>query len=345
MEDVKGKEKDKVSETPAGKNPATAERLWVGFDLGGTKMLSTVFDENFKPLARERKKTKGHEGADTVVKRIIETIKQALRVAEKDEKQIAGIGIGCPGPVDTKRGVVIQAPNLDWRNVEIRKILKDEFKTEVIVCNDVDAGVYGEYRFGSGKGAECLVGIFPGTGVGGGCVYQGKIFQGRLRSCMEIGHIPICSDTALDGAGNSGTVEAVASRLAIAGAIAQASFRGKIPSLNKKIGTTLGNIRSGVIADAVAQDEQVVKKIVQQAGEHLSLAIVTLIHLLSPDVIVLGGGLVEAMPEFFLDLTERRVGKRVLSSFVDTYEIRVAKLGDDATVMGAAAWARQLVEK
>jgi len=313
--------------------------------LGGTKMLATVFDENFKSLGRERKKTKGHEGADTVINRMIETIKNALTAAERSEKQVAGIGVGCPGPIDTKRGMVLEAPNLGWRNVEIRKILKDEFKTEVAVCNDVDAGVYGEYRFGAGKGAECLVGIFPGTGVGGGCVYQGKIFQGRLRSCMEIGHVPICSDTTMDGAGNTGSVESVASRLAIAAAIAQASFRGQIPSLNKKIGTSLGNIRSSVIAEAIAQNDGTVKKIVQQAGEHLSSAIVTLIHLMAPDIVVLGGGLVEAMPEFFLELTQRRVGKRILTSFADTYEIRVAKLGDDAAVMGAAAWAKQLIEK
>lgn len=343
MDDEKGK--DTAAEVPNAKKADPAERVWIGFDLGGTKMLATVFDTDFKALGRERKKTKGHEGADTVIKRIIETIKDALAAAERDEKQIAGIGIGCPGPIDTKRGVVLEAPNLGWRNVEIRKILKNEFKTDVAVCNDVDAGVYGEYRFGSGKGAECLVGIFPGTGVGGGCVYQGKIFQGRLRSCMEIGHIPICSDTAMDGAGNTGSVESVASRLAIAAAIAQASFRGQIPSLNKKVGTSLGNIRSSVIAEAIGQDDGTVKKIVQQAGEHLCSAIVTLIHLMSPDIIVLGGGLVEAMPEFFLEMTQHRVGKRILASYADTYEIRVAKLGDDAAVMGAAAWAKQLIEK
>lgn len=350
MADQESKTKDSAGKTNASQSDATAksngksgdDKVWIGFDLGGTKMLAAVYDSNFKQLARSRKKTKGHEGEKAVIARILDNIKSVIESSGVDSEQIAGIGIGCPGPINTANGTVIEAPNLGWNKVPIRKILKDEFNTKAVVCNDVDAGVYGEYRFGSAKDANCAVGIFPGTGVGGGCVYEGKIFQGRSRSCMEIGHIPICSDSVMDGAGNSGTLESVASRLSIAASLAQASYRGQTPALHKRAGTNLADIRSGAIAESFREDQGIAKEIVQQAGEHISLAIVTLIHLLGPDVIVLGGGLVEALPEFFLEFTQQRVKKRILDSFVDTYDIRIAKLGDDATVMGAAAWAKHL---
>ena len=316
---------------------------WIGFDLGGTKMLANVFDKDFNRLSRERKKTKGFEGKDAVVSRIISTIRGTLKEAKIDASQIAGIGIGCPGPIDTASGSVVEAPNLGWENVPIKKILEDEFKMPVVVCNDVDAGVYGEYTFGAGEEANCLVGIFPGTGVGGGCVIDGKILQGRMRSCMEIGHIPITFGTMADGAGNVGTVEAVASRLSISAQLAQASYRGQAKHLNQRAGTELSEIRSSAIAESVAKDKGRPREIVENAAENLSLAIVTIIHLLSPDMIVLGGGLVEAMPELFLEVTRKSTSKRVLQSFEGTYKIKVASLGDDAAVKGAAAWAKQVL--
>jgi glucokinase len=340
VDDGKQKNSTRDKDKSAAKN---SKQVWLGFDLGGTKMQSTLFDDEFKKLSSERKKTKGSDGADAVIERIIQTIKSTLESAKIDASQLAGIGIGCPGPIDVRKGIVLEAPNLSWKDVEIRKILKNEFKTDVVVTNDVDAGVFGEYTFGAGRGTDCLVGIFPGTGVGGGCVYRGSIFQGKMRSCMEIGHIAVTSGILMDGAGNAGTVEAVASRLAIASALGQAAYRGQAPYLRKKAGTTIADIRSSVIATSVQEDGGVVEQIVRQAIEHLSLAMVSMIHLLSPDMIVLGGGLVEAMPDFFLDIARKTVSKRILQSFRDTYEIRVAELGDDASVMGAAAWARRTI--
>ncbi len=333
-----------MEQKDATPEPSAAEKIWVGFDLGGTKMLSSVFDHELKPMERERKRTKGHEGSEFVVNRIIETIKKSLQKSEKEKSDIQGIGIGVPGPLDLRTGVVLEAPNLNWKNVPIRKILEDEFETKVVVCNDVDAGVYGEYRFGAGKGGNTVVGVFPGTGVGGGCVYEGKIFQGRIRTCMEVGHIPIVSGTMLDGAGNSGTLEAVASRLAISASAAQACYRGQAPILNKRTGADLSEIRSGALSDAYDQKEKAVVHILENAIDNLSLAVVSLIHLMSPDVVVLGGGLVEAMPKLFVDRTKKFVESRILDSFKETYEIRSAELGDDAAILGAAAWAKQSSE-
>lgn len=147
---------------------------WIGFDLGGTKMLSRVYDGDFKPLGWNRKKTKAHLGTKAGLERVVETIRDALKDADVDPSEIAGIGIGCPGPIDMEKGVVLDPPNLGWGKVSIRKHLEQEFGCPVAVANDVDAGVYGEYRFGSAKGVRTVIGVFPGTGIGGGCIYEGQ---------------------------------------------------------------------------------------------------------------------------------------------------------------------------
>lgn len=319
------------------------EPVWVGFDLGGTKMLAVVFDSEMKPLGRERKKTKGFEGMEAGLARIHSVIHSALEDAEVQPEQVAGIGIGCPGPLDLKKGVIREAPNLGWKNVPIRKSLETEFGCPAVIMNDVDAGVFGEWSFGAGKGARCLVGIFPGTGIGGGCVYKGEIFQGANHSCMEIGHIPIVSDSLPDGCGNVGTLEAVGSRLAIAAGAAQAAYRGQAPWLVKKAGTDISSIRSGVLSDAVKNGDKVVQRLIERAAEFLGLGMVTMVHLLSPEKIVVGGGLAEEFPDLLVKNAEKFARKRVMSAYADSFDVEVAKLGDDSGVQGAAAWARKVI--
>lgn len=327
----------------AAKTNGDDSGVWVGFDLGGTKMLAVVFDQNMKILGRERKKTKGFEGAEAGLKRIHAVIEGALDDAKVRKNQILGIGIGCPGPLDLKKGLIREAPNLGWTNVPIRKSLEDEFKCPAVILNDVDAGVFGEWVFGAGKDARCLVGIFPGTGIGGGCVYKGEIFQGANHTCMEIGHIPIVSDSLPDGCGNFGTLEAVGSRLSIAAGAAQAAYRGQAPWLQARVGADLGEIRSGILKSAVENGDIAVERLVVRAAEYLALGIVTMVHLLSPEKIVIGGGLAEAFPDLLVKNAEKFAKKRVMPAFADSFEVQLAKLGDDSGVSGAAAWARKTI--
>ena len=320
------------------------QEYWIGFDLGGTKMLAMVFDKNFKRVGKARKKTKGNEGMSAGLKRINAVIEDALTDAKVTREQVKGLGIGCPGPLDLKKKMIRTAPNLGWEDVPIGKSIESEFKFPVTVANDVDAGVFGEYTFGAGKGARCLVGIFPGTGVGGGCVYEGKLFLGANCTCMEIGHIPIQPQGPLDGAGNHGSLESVASRLTIAAQCALAAYRGQAPHLLGDAGTDVADIRSGAISGAVENGDKAVKEIVEDVCEHLATSVVTMVHLMAPDIIVFGGGLIEAMEDVMLPEIKKRAMKRILPSMRDVFKITAAKLGDDAGVMGAAALAKQAVE-
>lgn len=328
-----------------GKKTAVAEdRAWVGFDLGGTKMNAVLFDRKFESIARRKKKTRGADGATAGIERIRSTIEKLLEEASVGKDRLGGIGVGCPGPLDLDEGVILAAPNLGWKDVPLKRILEKEFGCPVWICNDVDAGVYGEYRFGAAVNARTVLGVFPGTGIGGGLIYEGKIFRGRKSSCMEIGHVPVVVDGAVCGCGRRGCLETVASRLALSAEIAKAAYRGQAPQILRIAGTDLANIRSGTIQEAIEAGDDVVELIMRDGARYLGMALAGAVNLLAPDIIVLGGGLVEAMPKLFIDEVTKALAKHVMPSYQKAFELKVAKLGDDAGSMGAAAWVRRCIE-
>lgn len=321
-----------------------AERdVWIGFDLGGTKMLAQAYDHDFKLLGKDRRKTKSAEKGESGLDRVIVTIRACLESGGLDPSRLAGIGIGCPGPVDMDRGIVLNPPNMGWEDVNVRKRLEAEFKCPVAVLNDVDAGVYGEYRFGAGVGARCVVGVFPGTGIGGGCVYNGEILRGRGSSCLEIGHIAVQPNGPLCGCGQNGCLESVASRTAIAAQAARAVLRGEAPALAKKAGSDVASIRSGDLAESIREGDQAVEKIVYDAARAIGTGVATIVNLLCPDVVVMGGGLVEAMPEIFVDFSLKVARKTVMPAYRRSFTMVAAQLQDDAGAKGAAAWAKHTV--
>ena len=321
------------------------QEIWVGFDLGGTKMLSIVYDSTLTLLGRKRRRTKGHDGVQAGLIRVGDTIEMSLQAAGVKPSALTGIGVGCPGPLDLDAGVILEAPNLGWVDAPVREMLEDRFNCPAIIANDVDAGVYGEYRFGAARDARCAIGIFPGTGIGGGCVYEGRILRGRTSSCLEVGFMHFMPDGPRAGSGPRGTLEAIASRLAISAQAAQAVYRGQAPNLKRAAGTDLSLIRSGALAKSIAEGDSEIERIVREAAGYVGQAVGTLVNLLAPDVVVLGGGLVEAMPELYLAAVEQRARQSTLPSFSDTFRIVAAKLGDDAAARGAAAWVQQNVKE
>lgn len=328
MSDDKGKEQD---------------RVWIGFDLGGTKMMAVVFNDELKMIGRKRRRTRARNAKQLGVERISETIRLALEDGEVDAGRIAGIGAGCPGPLDLQKGRILEAPNLGWENVALRDHLSEEFRCPAVLCNDVDAGVFGEYNAGVAQGQRSVLGVFPGTGIGGGFVYKGRIFHGTRATCMEVGYLQLVSEGPSAGVGPPGTLEGLASRLAISGEAAKAAYRGVAPRLKELAGTDLSNIRSSVLAESIREGDAVIERIVTRAAELVGWGIGSLINILAPDMVVLGGGLVEAMPELYLRSVREGIKRNVLPSLADQHKLAVAELGDYSTATGAAALARQNV--
>ncbi len=316
-------------------------RCWVGFDLGGTKMLAKVYDSKFKEVGRERKRTKGHGGSEVGLERIQKTIRKALEAAEVSPGQVGGIGVGFPGPIDMDSGKLLEAVNLGWEDMPLREALEEEFKCPAFIANDVDLGVFGEYRFGSAQQANCVLGVFPGTGIGAGCVYDGKIFRGKFSSCMEIGHMQINQHGQLCGCGHYGCLETEASRLAISAEAAKAAYRGEAPCLRERAGTDLQDIRSAALADSIKGGDEAIERIVRRAAEKIGIAVGNMVSIMCPDVIVLGGGLVEAMPEIYVETVTETAQNVAMRPLAKLFRVVAAELGDDAGVLGAAAWAEK----
>jgi len=319
--------------------------MWIGFDLGGTKMLAVAYDADFQVVARERRKTSESAGAANV-ERLIETVHLCVAAARKESPgfELRGIGLGCPGPIDVMRGVLIAAPNLGWKDLALQDRLHQEFACAVSLVNDVDAGLFGEARRGAAQGSHSTLGVFPGTGIGGAFIENGRIYTGARRTAVEIGHLPVQTDGPLCGCGRRGCLEAIASRLAIAAAAAQAAYRGDAPYLAGHFGTDLRKIRSRALRESIENGDQVVEDIVRHAARTVGRSIGGVINLLAPDRVVLGGGLVEALPELYLGEVRSGAEGQVMSSYAGTYEVVIAQLGDDAAVLGAAAWVKERSE-
>ena len=214
-----------------------AKKLVVGIDLGGTKVMVAVLDEKLKVLNRVKMRTHGEEGPKATVLRMAKLVRKGLEeVAGGDKAKIDFVGVGAPGPLKPGTGVIVAAPNLGWKNVPLKKMLEKELKAPVNVDNDVNMGTYGEYIAGAARGKSLVVGLFPGTGIGGGIVIDGRVIQGASGSAGELGHIIVDPNGMLCGCGRRGCIETVASRLAVAKEVAVAAIRGQSPFIMGKYG-------------------------------------------------------------------------------------------------------------
>ncbi|HEY1051534.1 MAG TPA: ROK family protein [Prosthecobacter sp.] len=314
--------------------------FWIGFDLGGTKMMASVLDASYQVLGSARKSTNGSEGAAKGRGKIIKAIHEAIAEAGVNPKGIQGIGIGCPGLVNPERGILIHAPNLGWSNMALRRTLQAEFKCPVTVLNDVDAGTYGEYALGAGKGARSLLGVFPGTGVGAGFVYNGQLVMGRAISAMELGNLPLPGTHI--GSPVFGTVmlEDLTSRLALASQAGLACYRGQLPELDKKTQGALRSIRSKALSAAFQSGEEAAMVMFRNSIRYLGMGVAYVVNLLAPDRITLGGGLVEELPNLYLNLLKEEVDRYAIPELARGIKYTLAKLDGQAVAVGTVAWMR-----
>ena len=259
--------------------------------------------------------------------------------------QFRQIGIGAPGPLDPATGVVIFAPNLGWRDVPLKAELEARVGFPTFVDNDVNVGTLGEHVFGAGRGVQNVVGIFVGTGIGGGIILQGELFHGASKTAGEIGHIIVKAGGPRCGCGTRGCLEAIASRTAMAKQFRKAILKkGKKSVISKLTGGDLGTIRSGVLAEAIRLNDKLTLKIFKKVTKYLGIGIGSIVNFLNPEMIVLGGGVVEALDDTFLNDIRAATKKYSLPNTLDGVQIVRAKLGDNSGILGAAALARQRSE-
>lgn len=305
----------------------------IGLDIGGTKTMAVVYDHQFREKGMCRKKTRTRS-KEATEERICGIVREAIEDA--GVANIRGIGVGSPGPLDPSTGTIIDTPNLAWKNFPLAKTLEKAFGVPAVVDNDVNVGTYGEWRFGEVSGCQNVVGVFPGTGIGGGIIVEGKLLHGFSGAAGEVGHMTIDIDGPFCGCGKRGCLEALASRIAIASRVAAAAARGDAPYILANAGTDLANIRSGMLAKAIESGDRIVEAIVRRAAYTTGIAVANLINILSPEAVVLGGGLVEAMEKLYIEETQRAVKEHAMPFLRKNVRIVAARLGDHAVTMGAA---------
>ena len=303
-----------------------------GVDLGGTNITVAVVDTDSTVVDRAKRKTP-KEGPAAVV----EGIAKAL---DKLDEVPAAVGVGAPGPVS--EGVVMSAPNLEgWREpVPLAQMLAESVGMPVYVDNDATVGALGEWTAGAGRGARDLMGVWLGTGVGGGLVLDGRPFRGAFGGAGEFGHLIVHRGGAICGCGRRGCVEAYAGRAALEGAAVTAVEAGR-PTALVEIQKRLGKRRmtSAVWAAALEEGDTLAKRLFGDAIDALGCGIAGAINLLDLDTIVIGGGLAEKLGAGFVDQIAEATLPRVLTK-ENERRFLVAALGDDAGAIGAAVLAR-----
>lgn len=313
----------------------------IGVDLGGTKILAGVFTDKLECLGRSKKSTKAQRGADKVVERIASCVADAIDECDLDPKQIRGIGIGAPGACDPETGVVRFAPNLVWKNFPLKKELEKQLDLPVFVENDCNIQALGVFEKELGGKPKSMVGIFLGTGIGAGIVLDGKLFSGFNRTAGEIGHMVLHVGGPKCGCGNKGCFEALASRTAIFRMIEAAVKDGQKTLLTDMLGASLDDMRSGDLRKAIRKGDKLVERIIEEAAEYTGIAIANVINLLNPEVIVVGGGVLDALEDDMLAVIIETARDYAMTGTDDGIEILASKLGDDAGITGGAVLARR----
>ena len=310
----------------------------IGVDLGGTNIVCAIVNYQGKIVNRLKVPTLAERGKEATIKRIIETIHENIIQSTIALDDIIGIGIGAPGPLDVKRGMINFAPNLPgWRDVPLRKILEDEFNMKVVLENDANAAAWGERCFGAGQGVNNLVCFTLGTGIGGGIIIDGKIYHGNNYGAAELGHMTVNKDGPRCNCGNYGCLEAYSSATGIKNRIKNRIREGiKSDFLNFDEDKLFESLRLKSIFEAARKGDRLTSIVVEEAISYLGIAIANITNILNPEMVVLVGGITNEGEKLLIPL-KGEVKKRAFYSNYKSLKIVIGELGGNAGVLGAAA--------
>jgi glucokinase len=317
----------------------------VGVDFGGTKILSGIFDKDLTCCGRAKVSTKAERGVNAVIERIARCVREAVDECDLDLKQISGIGIGAPGAIDTDSGKVLFAPNLRWQDVPLKKELEKQLGVPVFLENDCNVCALGVHEVVLKAKPKNLIGIFIGTGIGGGLILDGKLFHGFNRTAGEIGHMVLEIKGPKCGCGNRGCLEALASRTAIFKKIESAVKAGQKTILTEMLGPDLKDLRSGDLRKAIRKGDKFVERVIEEAAEYTGIAVGNLINIFNPEIVVLGGGVIDALEGEMMAIIIETAKDYAMPGTAKGIEIVASKVGDDAGILGGAVLARRETKK
>ena len=314
---------------------------YIGIDLGGTKIMTAVADENGHILTKVKLATETELGQKQIEKNILASIDKVLDKVNIKAEEINSIGIGSPGPLSVKKGIIYESANLPIENLPIVNLIEKETGVDTYLQNDANAAALGEKVFGAGKEADNLLFMTISTGVGGGIIINGDIYYGHTGNAGEIGHTTVDPAGPQCGCGNYGCLESFSSGTAIKN-MAKKAIKNSEKTLLKKLANS-NKIDAEMVAKAASEGDQKALDIFENAGYYLGIGIANLVNIFNPELIILGGGVMNAK-EYFLDRAKKEFRKRALDAPADIVKIKEAVLEDEIGVKGAIAVAMQKVE-
>lgn len=309
----------------------------IGIDVGGTNVKIALVDKSGKIIYSNSVPTYAKMGYEYTVNNIKQAIKDLMKETNTTTKDIDGIGFDFPGQVDYKTGVVKLAPNIPgWVNVPIAQMIEEEFHIPTRIDNDVRCAALGEMKFGAGQGCENFVCITVGTGIGSGLVINGQLVRGASNAAGEIGHIKLqMKDGLICGCGDTGCLEAYASGPSIV-AMAQDYIKGgKSTKFREMAAAEGGEITPYMVAKAAEAGDPVAKRIFAIVGEYIGIGLTSVINLLNPEKVIIGGGVAEA-GDLLLNPIRKTIKERAMVVAGSAVEIVPAQLGNSAGVIGAS---------
>jgi glucokinase len=312
-------------------------RWIVGLDIGGTNMVvGLVPFAGGKPRGLRKEKTLPERGGEDVVARAAGMVRNSIKeVTEAGAEEVLGIGIGSPGPLNRASGLVLETPNLGWRDFPLRDLVSRATGLAATLDNDANCATYGEWWQGAGKGAQTLVGLTLGTGIGGGLVIDGEIHHGASDAAGEFGHMTIDTTGRKCKCGNYGCLEAYASGPNIAARAVEGLNAGVESVLLDLVDGRTEEITAATVYEAVVLGDPFAEEVMRETAKVLGVGIANLVNALNPKAIVIAGGVTRAGDHLFEPL-RKEVRRRAFRSAVEACRILPAALPETAGVIGAA---------
>ncbi len=314
----------------------------ISIDMGGTKILGCVVNSKEGIIARVKKPTDPASTRKKYVHQLAEVVYELIQKSHVNREKIKAVCLGVPGTVNPDTGVIGIAPNLGLKNFNIKRMLEAEISFPVLIENDVNLGAMGVKNFGVGKKAINLLAVFVGTGIGGGLIFNGKLYRGSSFGAGEIGHMLVDKNGPKCGCGNKGCFEAIASRTAIVNNIIKDIKSGKRSKLSKLV-KSRERIKSKSLASAVKSGDKVVCKRINEGCDVIGGVLASISNLLNLDMIVLGGGMIEAIDFYMMPLIKKSFSEHVMNDSAKNLKIVASKLGDDAAIYGGIALAEEFL--
>lgn len=304
----------------------------VGIDLGGTNMQLGVVSSDRRLLSTAKRKTKADEGQDAVIGRIVDGIEEACASAGIRRSDLAAVGIGAPGALDPHQGIVLEAVNLRWKNTPLADILSKKLGVPTFLDNDVNVAVFGEHRMGAGRGASHLFGVWIGTGIGGGLIFDNELFYGHFMTAGEFGHMILFPNNPP----GHRSVEHNCSRSAVVDQIVRLIKANRKSMLVDMCEGDFDKVKSKQLAKAYEAGDELVREVIDHTAAMLGIAIGSVVTLLSVQRVVLGGGLTEAIGEPWVRMVQETTSRIAFPDRCKEVEVVASELEDDAGVFGAA---------